>query len=232
MALNNKKIVVFTGAGMSAESGIQTFRAADGLWANYRIEDVATFEAWQKDKALVLDFYNQRRKQILEAEPNEGHKLIASLQKQYDVQIITQNIDDLHERSGSKKVLHVHGEITKSRSTISSQLVYDIKGADLNVGDLCERNSQLRPHIVWFGEQVPEMDNAINLTEDADIFITIGTSLNVYPAANLMHVTSAYTPKFLIDPNDFNLSTIKNLTHLKAGASEGMKILNEKLKLL
>lgn len=230
--MKKKKIVVFTGAGMSAESGIQTFRAADGLWANYKIEDVATFDAWRKNKELVLDFYNQRRKQILEAQPNEAHQLIAYLQKQFDVQIITQNIDDLHERAGSKNVLHLHGEITKSRSTAFNDLVYPIKGFELNLGDVCKNGSQLRPHIVWFGEQVPEMEHAIALTEQAEIFITIGTSLNVYPAANLIHVTSHYIPKFLIDPNDFNLNTIKNLTHLKKSATQGMKILVEKLSLL
>lgn len=224
-----KKIIVFTGAGVSAESGIQTFRAADGLWASYNIEDVATYNAWIKNKELVLDFYNQRRKQILDSQPNDAHLLIADLQKKYDVQVITQNIDDLHERAGSKKVLHLHGEITKSRSTVSSNLVYNINGSELNLGDLCEKGSQLRPHIVWFGEQVPEMDNAITLAEKADIFITIGTSLNVYPAANLIHVTSHNIPKYLIDPNDFNLNTVKNLTHLKTSATQGMKILVNKL---
>lgn len=224
-----KKIIVFTGAGVSAESGIQTFRAADGLWASYKIEDVATYNAWIKNKELVLDFYNQRRRQILESQPNDAHLLIADLQKKYDVQVITQNIDDLHERAGSKKVLHLHGEITKSRSTVSTNLVYKINGSELNIGDLCEKGSQLRPHIVWFGEEVPEMDNAIALTEKADVFITIGTSLNVYPAANLIHVTPNNIPKYLIDPNDFNLNTVKNLTHLKTSATQGMKILVNKL---
>lgn len=228
--MTKKKIVIFTGAGMSAESGIQTFRASDGLWANHRIEDVATFDAWKKNKELVLEFYNQRRKQIIDAKPNEAHLLIASLEKNFDIQVITQNIDDLHERAGSKNVLHLHGEIKKSQSTVDHHLIYEINGAELKLGDLCEKKSQLRPHIVWFGEQVPEMDHAIELTETADIFITIGTSLNVYPAANLIHVTSSLIPKYLIDPNDFNLNSIKNLVHLKTTATSGMKILADKLQ--
>ena len=228
--MKKKKIVVFTGAGMSAESGIKTFRDTNGLWEEYKIEDVATFDAWQRNMPLVLDFYNQRRKQVLEAKPNEGHLLVAQLQKKYDVQVITQNIDDLHERAGSKKVLHLHGEIIKSRSTDHSNLIYPIKGSEIKVGDVCENGSQLRPHIVWFGEAVPEMDTAINLAEDADIFITIGTSLNVYPAANLIHVTSSQAKRYLIDPSDFNLDYIKNLIHIKATAVAGMLILAKKLE--
>ncbi|MBL7936739.1 MAG: NAD-dependent deacylase, partial [Bacteroidia bacterium] len=185
--MHKKKIVVFSGAGMSAESGIKTFRDTGGLWEEYKIEDVATFEAWLKNQDLVLNFYNQRRKQVMEAQPNEAHILVADLQKHFDVQVITQNIDDLHERAGSKKVLHLHGEIMKGRSTVKQELVYDLKHWEIKAGDVCEVGSQLRPHIVWFGEAVPEMDKAIELTEEADIFITIGTSLNVYPAANLIH---------------------------------------------
>ena len=230
--MNKKKIVVFSGAGMSAESGIKTFRDTGGLWEEYRIEDVATFDAWVKNQDLVQDFYNQRRKQVMEAKPNEGHKLVAELQKKFDVQVITQNIDDLHERAGSKKVLHLHGEIIKSRSSAHAHLVYPIHGSEIKVGDVCENGSQLRPHIVWFGEAVPEMDTAIALAEDADIFITIGTSLNVYPAANLIHVTSSRTQKYLIDPSDFNLDYIKNLIHIKATAVAGMQILAKKLEAL
>ena len=227
--MNKKKIVVFTGAGMSAESGIKTFRDSNGLWEEYKIEDVATFDAWENNRALVLDFYNQRRKQVLEAFPNEAHKLVAQLQTKYDVQIITQNVDDLHERAGSKKVLHLHGEIIKSRSTEYEHLVYPVNGYEIKEGDVCEKGSQLRPHIVWFGEAVPEMDAAIAIAEQADIFITIGTSLNVYPAANLIHVTTPKTQKYLIDPSDFNLDYIKDLIHIKATAVEGMRILAKKL---
>ena len=228
--MNKKKIVVFTGAGMSAESGIKTFRDTDGLWENFKIEDVATFDAWKKNKSLVLDFYNQRRKQIMEASPNEAHLLVAQLQNTFDVQVITQNIDDLHERAGSKNVLHLHGEIVKSRSTVDPSLIYNITGYFINEGDVCGKGSQLRPHIVWFGEAVPEMDTAVNIAGKADIFITIGTSLNVYPAANLIHVTPLTAQKYLIDPNFFNLDYIKNLTHIKSKAVEGMRILIKKLE--
>ena len=227
--MKKKKIVVFSGAGMSAESGIKTFRDAGGLWEEYKIEEVATYNAWTKNQKLVLDFYNQRRKQIMESSPNAAHKLVAELQKKFDVQVITQNIDDLHERAGSKKVLHLHGEIMKSRSSVSSDLIYNLDDWEIKEGDLCEEGSQLRPHIVWFGEAVPEMDKATTLAEEADIFITIGTSLNVYPAANLIHVVDSTVPKFLIDPGDFNLDYIKNLTVIKAKAIEGMEILIKKL---
>jgi NAD-dependent deacetylase len=227
--MKKKKIVVFSGAGMSAESGIKTFRDSGGLWEEYKIEDVATFEAWLKNQDLVLDFYNQRRKQVMEAQPNDAHFFVAELQKNFDVQVITQNIDDLHERAGSKKVLHLHGEIMKGRSTVKHELVYDLKHWEIKSGDKCEVGSQIRPHIVWFGEAVPEMDRATELAEKADIFITIGTSLNVYPAANLIHVIDSHIPKFLVDPGDFNLDYIKNLTIIKATAVEGMKILSKKL---
>ena len=227
--MKKKKIVVFSGAGMSAESGIKTFRDTGGLWEEYKIEDVATFEAWIKNQPLVLDFYNQRRKQVMDAQPNEAHFLVAELQKHFDVQVITQNIDDLHERAGSKKVLHLHGEIMKSRSSVRQDLVYELKHWEIKKGDVCEIGSQLRPHIVWFGEAVPEMDKATDLAEKADIFITIGTSLNVYPAANLINVIEGHIPKFLVDPGDFNLDYIKNLTIIKATAVEGMKVLSKKL---
>lgn len=227
--MKKKKIVVFSGAGMSAESGIKTFRDSGGLWEQYKIEDVATPEAWEKNKELVLDFYNQRRKQIIDAKPNDAHYLVADLQSQYDVHVITQNIDDLHERAGSKKVLHLHGEIMKARSSKYPDLIYPLNSWEIKLGDVCEKGEQLRPHIVWFGEAVPEMDKATAITEDADVFITIGTSLNVYPAANLIHVVNTKTPKFLIDPGDFNLDYIKNLTVIKATAVEGMKILSKKI---
>lgn len=227
--MKKKKIVVFSGAGMSAESGIKTFRDTGGLWEEYKIEDVATYSAWTKNRKLVLDFYNQRRKQVMAASPNAAHTMVAGLQEEFDVQVITQNIDDLHERAGSENVLHLHGEIMKSRSSQWSELIYDIKEWELKEGDLCERGAQLRPHIVWFGEAVPEMVKAEMLTREADIFITIGTSLNVYPAANLIHVVEASVPKFLIDPGEFNLDYIRNLTVIKAKAVEGMELLLKRL---
>ena len=174
-----KKIVVLTGAGISAESGIRTFRDSDGLWEEHRVEDVATYEAWQRDQALVLNFYNQRRKQLYEVKPNAGHLALVELEKKYDVRIITQNVDDLHEQAGSTKVLHLHGELKKVRSTVDESLVYDLEGWELKKGDLCEKGSQLRPHIVWFGEAVPMIEPAMELSAEADIFIVIGTSLNV-----------------------------------------------------
>ena len=177
---NMKKIIVLTGAGMSAESGLNVFRGSGGLWEEYNIYEVATPEAWARDHAMVLEFYNKRRKQMLETSPNPAHFALPALEEKYDVQIITQNIDDLHERAGSKKILHLHGIITKSRSTVDPSLTYDIDSWELKLGDLCEKGSQLRPHIVWFGEAVPNMGIATELTEQADILIIIGTSLNVY----------------------------------------------------
>lgn len=215
---------------MSAESGIKTFRDTGGLWEEYKIEDVATFDAWERNRELVLDFYNQRRKQVMDAKPNEAHLLVAELQKDFDVQVITQNIDDLHERAGSKKVLHLHGEIMKGRSTAKNDLVFPLKHWEIKAGDVCEVGSQVRPHIVWFGEAVPEMDKATAMAEEADIFITIGTSLNVYPAANLIHVIKSDIPKYLVDPGEFNLDYIKNLKVIKATAVEGMKVLMKTLK--
>ena len=226
--MKRKKIVVFSGAGMIAESGIKTFRDSGGLWEEYKIEDVATYHAWTRNQQLVLDFYNQRRKQVMAASPNAAHLMVAGLQKEYEVQVITQNIDDLHERAGSERVLHLHGEIMKSRSVATGE-VYDMKGWELKVGDLCEKGAQLRPHIVWFGEAVPEMIRAEMLAQEADLFITIGTSLNVYPAANLIHVVDADIPKFLIDPGEFNLDYIRNLTVIKARAVEGMEVLLKRL---
>ncbi|MBC7695697.1 MAG: NAD-dependent deacylase [Burkholderiales bacterium] len=228
--MHKKKIVVFSGAGMSAESGIKTFRDSGGLWEEYKIEDVATFDAWTRNQELVLDFYNQRRKQVMDAKPNEAHVLVAELQNFFDVQVITQNIDDLHERAGSKNVLHLHGEIMKGRSTLKKELVFPLKHWEIKTGDVCEAGSQIRPHIVWFGEAVPEMDKATALAEEADVFVTIGTSLNVYPAANLIHVVKSNIPKYLIDPGDFNLDYIKNLKVIKATAVEGMKVLMKALK--
>lgn len=227
--MNKKKLVVFSGAGMSAESGISTFRDSGGLWEKYKIEEVATFDAWLKNSDLVLDFYNQRRKQIIEVEPNLAHVLVAKLQEYFDVQVITQNIDNLHERAGSKKVLHLHGEIMKARSTKDESLVYELTDWELKKGDICEKGSQLRPHIVWFGEMVPEMEKATLLSQNADIFITIGTSLNVYPAANLIHEVPNHVLKYLIDPGDFKLDYIDNLSIIKATAVKGMQLLFDNL---
>ena len=226
-----QKIVVFTGAGISAESGIRTFRDSDSLWEEYNINEVATHEAWFKNRELVLEFYNKRRKQVLNAKPNAAHKALVDLEKKYNVQIITQNIDDLHERAGSKNVLHLHGEVNKSRSTVDESLVYSIKGEELKLGDKCEKGSQLRPHIVWFGEQVPMMDAAYEIAASADIFIVIGTSLVVYPAAGVIDYVPSKVPKYLIDPNEIKVSGINNITIIKEKASIGLpELVNRLLK--
>ena len=225
----NKNIVVFTGAGISAESGLKTFRDAGGLWEEFRIEDVATPEAWEKNQKLVLEFYNQRRKQVMESEPNAAHYYIAELQRKFNVQVITQNIDDLHERAGSKNVLHLHGEIMKARSSVDENLIYPLHDFELKEGVLCNKGSQLRPHIVWFGELVPEMDNAYLLTEKAESFIVIGTSLNVYPAAGLLNHIAPEIPKYLLDPGEFNLDYIRNITHIKQTAVQGIDQLKKYL---
>lgn len=221
-----KKVVVLSGAGISAESGLKTFRDSDGLWENYRIEDVATPEAWSKNRKLVLDFYNERRRQVMKAKPNTAHLALAQLQNKYDVTIITQNIDDLHERAGSKKVLHLHGEIFKSRSSINSSLVYSIEGTELNEGEKCDDGSQLRPHIVWFGEMVPALDEAALLVTKADIFIVVGTSLAVYPAAGLVHFASAESEKYFIDPAAVEINGFKSF---RENAGSGVPGLVEKL---
>ena len=208
---------------MSAESGISTFRDSGGLWEKYRIEDVATPDAFIKNPTLVFEFYNQRRRQLLECVPNAGHKLLAEMEEDFEIQIITQNVDNLHEQAGSTKVLHLHGELLKVRSTGWGQEIYDVslEKPDVNLGDKCPKGFQLRPHIVWFGEAVPEIDNAIRLTEKADIFVVIGTSMEVYPAASLIHYVNQRVPIYLIDPNEiFNLP--KHVTVIQKGASEGM----------
>jgi NAD-dependent deacetylase len=225
---DKKNIVVLTGAGISAESGIKTFRDSDGLWENHRIEDVATFDAWQRNKALVLDFYNQRRRQLLQCEPNDAHKLLVTLEEKYNVHIITQNVDDLHERAGSTKVLHLHGELLKVRSTLDEHIIYEWK-KDLLIGDKCEKGAQLRPHIVWFGEQVPMIEVAGSIAAKADIFIVIGTSLVVYPAAGLVHYTDFTVPKFVIDPNRPTISNIQNVEYITEKASVGVKQLVNRL---
>lgn len=222
------KIVVLTGAGISAESGLGTFRDSDGLWERFKIEDVATPEAWLKNPKLVLDFYNERRRLNLLAQPNKAHFALVELEKYFNVEIITQNIDDLHERAGSSNVLHLHGEILKAKTSELSTDYYDIKG-DIKWGDLGKDGKQLRPHVVWFGESVPMLDEAIKITEQADIFIVIGTSLNVYPAANLIHYTKTDIPTYIIDPNKI-LSLPKNFTFIQAKATDGVPLLVEKLK--
>jgi NAD-dependent deacetylase len=217
-----QKIVILTGAGISAESGIQTFRGQDGLWEGHRIEDVASPDGWRRNRELVLDFYNKRRRQLLEVEPNAGHKALVDLEQKYDVTIITQNVDDLHERAGSSNVVHLHGELFKVRSSLDESLVYEWK-KDLVTGDKCEKGSQLRPHIVWFGEMVPMIEIAQQIAAQADIFIVIGTSLVVYPAAGLLHYAPADSRKFLIDPYADNLgASVPNLRTIAAPATKGV----------
>ncbi len=224
-----KKLVILTGAGMSAESGLKTFRDMGGLWENYAIEEVATPSAWAKNKELVLRFYNERRSQLAQVEPNGGHYGLVELEKYFDVQIITQNVDNLHERAGSKNILHLHGELTKARSTIEDKLIYDIGYKEINIGDHCDLGSQLRPHIVWFGEDVPEITNAINLTTKADIFVVIGTSLEVYPAASLIDYVKPGVPIYIIDPNKMHSATFHEIKHIQEPAVAGVKQLIELL---
>jgi NAD-dependent deacetylase len=224
-----KTLVVLTGAGISAESGISTFRDSGGLWEKYAIEDVATPEAWQKNPDLVLDFYNQRRKQLYEVEPNPAHYALARLEEQYDVKVITQNVDDLHERAGSTNVLHLHGEIKKAQSSADPSLVYNIEGWELKKGDKCEKGSQLRPHVVWFGEPVPMIEPAATISAKADIYLIVGTSLNVYPAAGLIHYTREGIPVYLIDPQAQAVSGTNNLTVLRRKAGEAVPELAKEL---
>ena len=226
-----KKIVVLTGAGISAESGIQTFRDADGLWEGHDVMSVASPEGFAANPELVLDFYNQRRKQLLEVSPNKGHYNLVELEKYFNVEIVTQNVDDLHERSGSKNVTHLHGELLKVRSSADEQNVLNWK-KDLFLGDLCVKKSQLRPHIVWFGEMVPMLDKAIEITQKADILVIIGTSMQVYPAASLIDFVKPNTPIYFIDPKpSVSESNFNNLTIIKDVASSGTDILIELLKI-
>ncbi|MBN2637851.1 MAG: NAD-dependent deacylase [Bacteroidales bacterium] len=217
-----KRIVVLTGAGISAESGVSTFRDNKGLWQNHRFEEVASPDAWERDPDMVLEFYNQRRKQLFEVEPNEGHKALVLLEKKFDVRIITQNVDDLHERAGSKHVLHLHGELKKARSTVDHRLVYNLNSWELKRGDLCEKGSQLRPHVVWFGESVPMMDEAVKLVKSADIFLVVGTSMVVYPAAGLIHYVKPSVTKYYIDPKAFDMHEISNLKIIQRTAVKGV----------
>jgi NAD-dependent deacetylase len=224
---SKKTIVVLTGAGMSAESGLKTFRDADGLWEGHDVMEVATPQAFERNPELVLEFYNQRRKQLKEVSPNEGHIGLAKLEEHFIVHIITQNVDNLHERAGSSNVIHLHGELNKVRSTFDENLVLDWT-TDLNLGDFCEHNHQLRPHIVWFGEAVPMLDHAISITEQADILIIIGTSMQVYPAASLINFVHEETPIYFIDPKP-NVKASKRLTIIEDTASKGVKKVTDKL---
>lgn len=224
-----KKIVVLTGAGISAESGIKTFRDSGGLWEGYDIMEVATPEGWSNNRELVLDFYNMRRKDALKAKPNEGHIALKRLEEKYDVTIVTQNVDNLHEQAGSSKVIHLHGELFKSRSTLDPKLIYEIEGWELKNGDKCAKGSQLRPHIVWFGEMVPMLEPAIQESMEADIFIVVGTSLQVYPAASLIDYVKEEASKYVIDPNMPYVSPRDNLFLIEEKASIGVKQVVDKL---
>ena len=225
----NKKLVILTGAGISAESGIKTFRDADGLWEGHNVMDVASPEGWQRDKELVLDFYNQRRRQLQEVKPNQGHIVLAELEKDFDVHIITQNVDNLHEQAGSTNVLHLHGELLKVRSTKNEDYILDWQH-DLVIGDVDKDGNQLRPHIVWFGEMVPTLEEAVNITQQADYVVVVGTSLQVYPAASLMHYANPNVPIFYIDPRPASISGLQNpLEIIPMNATEGVPLLREKL---
>jgi NAD-dependent deacetylase len=230
--MGKRKLVVLTGAGISAESGLRTFRDSDGLWEGYDIYEVASPRGWKKDPKVVLDFYNMRRKDVAKAEPNAAHLGLAALEKDFDVHIITQNIDDLHERAGSSNVLHLHGEIFKMRSVTSmghdDSMTYDIKG-DIKIGDRAPDGGQLRPHIVWFEEPVPMIEPAADIAAMADIFVVIGTSLVVYPAAGLVNCAPSDVPKFIIDKAIPYTQSVLNIIPIEAPASEGVKILTERL---
>ena len=217
---------------MSAESGLPTFRDMGGIWETYDVTQVASPEAWQHNPELVLRFYNERRKKLFESAPNEGHHILASLEAYFDVQIVTQNVDDLHEQAGSSQVLHLHGELKKARSTFNSNLVYELNDWELKIGDLCEEGSQLRPHIVWFGETVEEIYNAQDLVSEADVFIVVGTSLNVYPAAGLLHYVASDVPVFVVDPGQPLLAHNPHLTIIKDKASVGLRQLTSVLQKL
>lgn len=225
-----KKIVVFTGAGVSADSGLATFRDADGLWANYRIEDVCTPEALQHNRALVVEFYNKRRKELLSVEPNPAHYAIAELEKWFDVEVVTQNVDNLHERAGSQKVTHLHGELVKLRSERNPELIVPIEGWEQSLDARAEDGALLRPHIVFFGESVPMFDRACEIASEADVMVVVGTSLAVYPAAMLVRYARAGVPVYVVDPGNPDFSMIRNpLTHIKARAAEGMPELVKQL---
>lgn len=218
-----KKLVVLTGAGISAESGLKTFRDTDGLWEGFNVYDVATPEAWLKNPGLVQDFYNQRRKQVLTAEPNDAHRGLVELEAHYDVQIITQNIDDLHERAGSSNVTHLHGVITRSQSDLNPELTYPVNGWEIKMGELCELGSQLRAHVVWFGEAVPMIEAAAGICRSADLFVLIGSSLAVYPAANLLNFVPRRSPRYIIDPKIPEMKDSSRIVRIEKTATEGLK---------
>lgn len=226
-----KRLVVLSGAGMSQESGLKTFRDMGGLWEQYDVTEVASPEAWERNPELVLRFYNERRKQLWDAKPNAGHIGIAGLEKNFDVDVITQNVDDLHEQAGSKNVLHLHGELRKARSTFDPELVYTLDHWELKTGDKCELGSQLRPNIVWFGEPVPNMTSALALAQKADIFVVIGTSLAVYPAAGLVNYIKSEVPVFVVDPNRPEIFR-NNITFIQEKAGKGIKQLITELEKL
>jgi NAD-dependent deacetylase len=226
--MKKKRLVVLTGAGISAESGLKTFRDSDGLWEGFDVQEVATHNAWKKNPELVLSFYNQRRRNVSDAVPNKAHFCLAELQEDFDLQVITQNIDDLHERAGSLQVLHLHGEIFKMRSESSEDRIYEIRD-DMKMGDLAEDGFQLRPHIVWFGEAVPMIEKAARIVSGADLFAVIGTSLVVYPAAGLVHYAPRHIPKFIVDRSVPQTGDIPRLTEIEKPASEGVQILRDLL---
>lgn len=231
--MSRKKLVVLSGAGISAESGIPTFRDSNGLWEGYDVQEVATPEGWRKNPGLVLEFYNQRRKRALEVSPNKGHEILAELQDYFDVTIITQNVDNLHERAGSRNVIHLHGSLFESRSCIDESLIYPIEGWELKLGDLCEKGSQLRPNIVWFGEMVPLMDVAAHHASKADIFLVVGTSMVVYPAAGLIHYVPHDIMKYVVDPKLPDIGNMPFLKMIEDKASSGMeKVKKELLELV
>lgn len=232
-----KKITVLTGAGVSAESGVSTFRDSDGLWENHKVEDVASIEGWYRNPQLVLDFYNARRAQLFQVRPNSAHLAIAELEKDYKVTVVTQNVDNLHERAGSTKIIHLHGELTKvrpenccnDRDGYSEETVFDIGADEINLGDMAPNGAQLRPHIVWFGEAVPKIEAAIEAVEAADILLIVGTSLQVYPAAGLYRYAKMGTPIYIIDPKDVPVRDGR-LTHIKEVATKGMEVFKNILK--
>jgi NAD-dependent deacetylase len=227
-----KKLLVFSGAGMSAESGISTFRDANGLWENYAIEDVATPQAWKNNAEKVQHFYNFRRKQIVETNPNSAHRVVAELERDFDVQVVTQNIDDLHERAGSTKVLHLHGNIrlAKSSGPNAEKKYYPIAGWELKMTDICDEGFTLRPHVVWFGEEVPMLERAANFISEAEIIIVIGTSLNVYPAAGLIHLASSAASKIIIDPKANELQIPPDFEIINLGAGDGLNYWKQKME--
>ncbi len=224
-----KRIVVLTGAGISAESGIPTFRGSDGLWEGHSIEDVATPQGWDEDYRKVLQFYNLRRKAAREAKPNRGHQILVELEAHFDVKIVTQNVDDLHERAGSSQVLHLHGELNKVRSTKDESLIYEVDHWEVKDGDLCERGYQLRPHVVWFGESVPMLEPAMEMVSQADVLVVVGTSLQVYPAASLVNFTQVGVPVYIVDPQLPDLPGGGRFHGIQKGGSEGLAELKELL---